>query len=100
IKKGCKKDVLIERMLAILDQDDSKRGKLDRLLKEIEDTQLPKSEGQHHKLYKSHFNAIDLFDRDAAKFRCRFRTLDWHSKFFYQLLQMLMNNAWTLYNEF
>ena len=41
---------------------------MEKLENEINNTSFS-SEPGHHSVYKQHFNSIDLFDKEAARFR-------------------------------
>jgi len=51
----------------------------------------------HHEYYRAHFNAVDLNDRYFYKQQNHHAIRNWEPKFIWSILQIGLNNSWSLF---
>merc|ERR1711891_79223 len=63
-------------------------------------TVVEKAKTQAHMFYNAGKGGTDAFDQRCASTSCRRKTRRWSMAVFYQTINIAMNNAYILYNEY
>lgn len=74
------------------------RGTLDQLYQRLQTTQFP-ARSPMVKVYGDWFNAVDLHDRYLYRVEYKHKIQNWHTKYFFCILESVVVNSWCLYAQ-